>query len=811
MKIDSRAKNHILYYIVGFIILLSVALVTVHFLNLTGSIPWGSDTNGHLYKAQRLYETLKEGQWFLNYDAYWYNGIQPFRYWAPVPYYIIGLFNFFVEDIQRAYDLFLVFIFVFGGIAFVLWGKDLKRPKLGILLGILWFFVTNNIRVLYAEGNLPFVMVTTCAPYIFLFYIRALHRPRRKDLILLALMMAFITVNHAMLTAMTGITLFLYGLIWALQNKAYKNVIRALSCAAIGIFLMSFWLLPAFKGGIMSLTSEAAIEVMKSLSYPISISLNVFKRIGQLDIYYFGLAFAFVMLFGLIFTYKKNQVPYWVATIIFIGTTPIVLPILSKLPFGQLLWMYRFTSLAMCMIFIGILMWKNLRKSLLYFMICLVAIDSFSNYALLGHKTELAPELKEALESAIDVTSSRVALLDLSRSDSYPSYYFVYNEQNKRVKQVYGWAWQGAATSENIVTLNTALEESFYGILFDRALEIGADTLIIPENLIKKPEEMRYWASKVGYELIAQNNSYRIYKYPIYESYGTKATYSGLLIGDKSKNLEYLFPICIKGESDYIDDYTVEMLTEYEAIFLSGYKWHNRSKAEELIKEAARKGTKVVLDTVGQSNPLFDVSIQPIAIKEGLGTLHYKGKKISPTKLPLGYEDFRVNFIAQDLQEQEENYTVVESQKLNYVYEHEPNIYTLALNLPYYAYLTKDKDVLFILEDLLGLEAYELPKRKVVPITIEEETLHIKAEVGTIIPIAYLDVLSSTNEEIGIEEKNNLIVLKQAEVTLEVEDTTSVIGWCGSITAFIMLIGLVWWGKGKEEIDKLREGDVFDI
>ncbi len=49
-----------------------------------------------------------------------------------------------------------------------------------------------------------------------------------------------------------------------------------------------------------------------------------------------------------------------------------------------------------------------------------------------------------------------------------PAIFSTYNNQGKELQQTFGWAWQGATTADNIVWINTALTEEYYGYMFDR-------------------------------------------------------------------------------------------------------------------------------------------------------------------------------------------------------------------------------------------------------------------------------------------------------------------------------------------------------
>jgi uncharacterized membrane protein len=86
-------KTGRLVFLRNIFILFAAAVLTIAVINRTGRYPWGSDTYGHLFKGNILYDALKSGKLYLNYDENWYNGVQPYRYWAPLPYYILACIN----------------------------------------------------------------------------------------------------------------------------------------------------------------------------------------------------------------------------------------------------------------------------------------------------------------------------------------------------------------------------------------------------------------------------------------------------------------------------------------------------------------------------------------------------------------------------------------------------------------------------------------------------------------------------------------------------------------------------------------------
>ena len=212
--------------------------------------------------------------------------------------------------------------------------------------------------------------------------------------------MSILTLTHAMLSAMTGISLFILAFTDSIVNKRYLKNLFSLSYAFMGIMLSSFWLYPALKGGIMSIDKSAVADVMKDLTYPLTTSLNPLLRFSNIEVYYFGLAFAIVAVFGLLMSTKNERASFISALVVLLGTTKVALPVLQKLPMNQIFWMSRFTSIAMAMIIMAIIIWKRLRKSILVLLISIMIIDSASSFYVLGFNGQFSSSLSKTLDTA---------------------------------------------------------------------------------------------------------------------------------------------------------------------------------------------------------------------------------------------------------------------------------------------------------------------------------------------------------------------------------------------------------------------------
>lgn len=787
---NAKHKNEIILFIRNFIILVLFALATTVYVNRTGAYPWGSDTYGHLFKGNILYDSIMEGKFFLNYHESWYNGIQPFRYWAPLPYYLLALINMFTVDMIKTYNVFMSFAFILGGLGWLCWGYYLKRQNLALVFAILWFFVPDNLRVFYSEGNIPFVLINTLLPFVLLFCYKTVRGEGTISYLSLAALMGILTLTHAMLTAMVGIGLFIFAVIDSIITKRYNNNFIMLLYAFMGIMLSSFWLFPALKGGILSLDESAVSSVMESLTYPLSTSLNPLLRFKDFELYYFGLAFAAVAAFGLLFSSKKEKSTFIVGLIILLGTTKAALPLLLNLPLNQLFWMRRFTAIAMAMIIIGVLLWKNLRKSVLIAMIALLMLDSTVSFYVLGYNAQFRQEQSESLDNAVRVSTQRIAVLDSSHFGSFPSYYIPYNKNKGAKNQVFGWSWQGAATAQNIVMLNTALEMEYHDLMFDRALELGADTLIIKKSFITDFAIFDNTAAKAGYQKQGEDKSTITYKYPVSESFGTKVTYEGITIGDYATNAIYIFPKFTFGPSNYIDSYSYDELKSYKTIFLSGFKYKSRQNAEDLIIKLSSNGVKILVDAVGLEEKFLGVSQEPIIISKGFKDLYYKDEKLEFQSFPEEYSAWKTGFLHGI--DNKENYQIINHRIISYLgSKYNANLTFIGMNIPYFAFLTRDEAAVKILEDAFDMKAYEAPKREIQPVKIEQSgnTLRMTANMSDItVPVAALDAFIVQKGSYIVQ--NNLIHMESKELEIKIGYPYLSTGIIISFIFLLLIIGM---------------------
>lgn len=763
LNIKSRKKGVpvVIKLIFSILLMAAGAFILMFVLREKGYYISGNDAWGHFFKSDLMYRSILSGDYYPLHTNLWYNGLQPYRYWAPLPYYILAFFEWLAKgDIITTYYYFVGFSFFAGGCGWLLWGLSTRRMALCTFLGFMWFFLPDNIRVFFCEGNVPRIITAIIIPYLAYCIWLFVEKEKKITAVFITLLMSMMALSHLMISAMMGICTFIFLVFYVIANKKYLRAFQVIVSMLLGYAVIGIWLIPALIGGLVGMNQEASASVMESLTYALKSTLNPFTRItGVTDTYYYGISIISIAVIGIILANRKIKAGYYTNLIILLCTTPAMVPILSKLPLSQLLWMMRFTTIAYSFFMWSVIEWKNIKRYVTILLMALILIDCIPSFMLSRYYTQTKGSFRDELLIAKDITKQRVALMDLSMLGSYPSWELCTGEN--AIQYTYGWAWQGATTAPNIVMLNTAIENGKYEYLFDRCIELGNDTVIVLKELVAKAhmteEDLIEAALASNYYLYKETGQAYIFHMDTPESFGVVTKYKGFGIGKYVDEVAFPYPTFI-GSSHHIDDYTVEELAQYETIYLSGFEYHDRIKAESIITELADRGVRVVIDmdhipVVRETKRMYFLGVvaQSISFTDSFPTVTYKGEKMYFLNFPEDHYVWNTKYIegaAKVLGTV--NYY---DQELAFIGTNEnENIIFLGLNMFYYSLLTSDQNAFKILNDCFNAELYELPERTFVPIDIkyEKDRIIIDTPVENVnTTIAYQDNFVSDSKIIN--------------------------------------------------------------
>ncbi len=805
---------------------LLTAAVT-YFVWQSGSYPAGDDAMGYVYKGDVLYWEISRGNVYPLLDSMWYNGVENLRYQAPLPIYVLALCEALAMGSPFAgYLIFVGFIFLGGALVWLRIGCRHDRLGLGAFLGVLWFFMPNNLYALFAEGNLPRALSMLLLPWLVELIYTYLNKKKWQTLIgitLFFLMMVLCHLNYALCFLLA---VAVYCIINTMMYRGGRKCLQVLAAMGLSVLLAGIWVYPFLKSG---LTDTDSLVVMQGYFQSTLISLNPFYRVlhGAGGAFYFGIA-AFLLAFAGMFFGRKRSAPFFgCAVLILICTSSAMYPVLNKLQGHQYLWMLRYVSIALCMVLFGLLLWTSLKRNMLVFFSVLLVLDTVPSLPLLfgSYSGKTVEERLDAMEEetllgkAKAMTKQRLAVLDLGTLGATGA--FLTADYGKAVAGSFGADWQSADTSSNIVLLNEALETGRYLYVFDRCLELGNDTVLVRNSCLKngfKDEPaLDEAASRLGYELIEVQGEYRLYHKDTPESFGVITDYHALAIGEAVGTSTLGFPAMGEGWSANLNDYTFEELEQYEMLLLSGFTYTDKSAAEQLVLDLSEAGVRIVIAASGIPEDEYtgvvefmDVVCQPIQFRNGYPLLDTIDGVLDCSLFPSGYSEWKTEFLngLDECWGKLEESGDIELEFYGTVKNE--NIVVVGLNLFYYLSLTEDEAVEQLLSHAINISGNDLPGRELVPVELvrEADSITVRTNRDNVnTTLAWHDVFDTDGRA---WEKNNLTYVSNGETVIRLRYAyfregllLSLLGLVGSVLLYVM-VAAYWRRRYIQEAEILE-------
>lgn len=764
-KADIRRSYTFLQYVVSFAIISLVAFFAYHNIlapPLEQHYPWGSDTWGHLFKAEYLYHEILKGNYYPQFTEYWYNGSQPFRYWAPLPYYLVALLRVFTGDIFIAGNYFIFVCALFGGLSWLFFaGRIGLWPS--TMAGIIWVIWLDNVRVAFSEGNLPRVLATALLPLVIVTFLQILEKRNSYfHIIATVVLIHLVVLCHAMIGAVYCLSLSLFAFfLWVFRGCQLKDCLRGVLVLAGGIATAAWWLLPSLTGSITEIDAEAIKSTIQFVSP--TISMNPYHRFTNRETFYWGISL--ILAVGVTFLTWRSKPP-WAKSLTICGILLVLITFPSMrlfyliLPLSHLLWPLRFSSFAALALLASSFTFnmpeqhQRVIKSsyvisfLFIGLFTAILIDCLFSVRLIAHTGGKSFNLMQSAELLKTTPGWRVATIDLSRLESAPS--FVFSEVTGR-EQVFGWAWQGAVTSNNIMLLNTGLEYQYYPFLFRSCVYLGATDLIVKDDVIKDTEAFNEVARHAGYRYQATFNGISVW-HSVDQPYLVEKKTKCLVVGKYAGMIALQFPEVEMGSSKYIDDYQLEYLKKYPTVIFTGAEWRSKTKAEKIVTDYTASGGRAFIELAGMPKNVLAKQPEFLGVYgeavslQGQLKIFGDGINISlqpfSTKIPVW-----TSYVPQELDEVEMKFTYYGNPAPVYGYKllGDNKVFFLGGNIAYHAFLTGDPFALSLLRDIFGLSTgYTMGE--VVPLKDYRATkrgyemsFQAERDFEAIVPVAALD------------------------------------------------------------------------
>ena len=384
-------------------------------------------------------------------------------------------------------------------------------------------------------------------------------------------------------------------------------------------------------------------------------TINPFERLTRgFENFYFGFAALVIIIFGILFGYKKSRTGFVTGLIILLMTTKSAYAVLKHLPGSQYLWMLRFISIALCMILMSFLMWDRLKKPLVLMLCVLLVVDTIPSLSLIvGEHNDISVQERMAarqdstlISNAQTITKQRLALMDESILGATGSW--LVSDYGNPVDATFGAGREAANTSTNIVNLNKAFAQGDFLYVFDRCLELGDDSVLIKKTFLKQYnnslEDLEAAANVLGYKRVEQNSDYILYHIETPDNWGDVSSYRAVAIGSGAAAISMQFPAVETADSANLNDYTYEELAGYKEVFLNGFTYDDKETAEDLVLRLSRAGVKVIIYADGipqdkrtHSQNFLGVTCSSITFHNGYPDMDTRIGTIYPDMFPQGH------------------------------------------------------------------------------------------------------------------------------------------------------------------------------
>lgn len=782
MKVTVRVVHRVSNYITSIVLSVAIAACVGVFLYVSGLYLHGDAVYAQLYKLDAVAASMREGALFPLYAGNWYNGYEIFRFSPPTVYIIIVMLSgIFDADFHIGICIFYGIMAFVSMMGFFLFGVKQRKIVAAFFAGIAFLLLPSTFTAVILEGSLDVVMGLALIPCILYFLHSFITWKNRLAILPFSVMMCLLVLSHYILAIAFGGVLVIYLIFYAIAVKEWKFGTAAIGNILMVYLVMGYFLYPALSGGLLSRVHSSQWDVELSLGIPILV----------------------IAIVGLVTTDRKRFAGFFLTIVFCVLSFSVMEPVRKLISSPTLQRSYWYLISITAVLLFTLLFWDRLRILFLLIALCVMVGEGLplmmslqeGDYALQDSEALIDDYL---LAEAASWTDNRIALMDMATLGAFPQWYFA----RQGVDSMFGWDYENAMTVQNQTSLNEAFFDGFYDYMFDRLLLYGNDTAVILKSLLEEGayENLVAAAGRSGYEVVAENENVIVFKETAVEgAYGVITSYENLAIGENAYYISYIYPSFGYGASSCIEDYTIEELSQYHKLYLSGFTYREKEKAENMLKELSTKGTEVYIDmqhipvnNITGKNEFMDAYAQFVQFIEDFPVLENDNGNQFKLDFQAGrYSVWDTVYVSGCEDVIKETAYEDKSHLVYWGQNHDPNVTFMGFNLVYYYLTTHNQDLKRFLDEAMSLSSEDLPQPVIVPIQVEKNSARItvRAQDDRVnCNIAGVDALESDRI---ITMQENLLVVNQGDTTLRIVHTGHREGMILSIFG-IVILGIMW-------------------
>lgn len=742
----------------------------------------GASIYGQFYKIEAMLEGFAQGRIYPLYTEQWYNGYEIFRCTSPVPYLCAAVLVRLSGSMDMGIAMFygaLAFLAMWG---FLLFGMKWKKLPAAGLTGTAFLLSAPVLYAAAGNGSLDILFAMALLPWLMCSAMDFLEHQNRKALLPFCILMALLAASHYILSIVFGMVFLLYLFLRIVIRRSWKHETALAGNLVLSYVLMAYFLYPAITGGIFT---------------------RDYSAIGEWNLKAGG-AMLLIAAAGLFLT-ERSRAAGFVITVLAVGLSfDVFEPVRRLLPSEALQKPYWYLIVGTVFGLVMLLRWERLRMTILVLLLGLLIGEG----SALLLTTEDGAKVRKAdnavienylIDEAVHMTDNRIAVLDDGLLGDSIHYYIAL----QGVKSMYGWDVENGLTTREQLNLAEAFTDGFYEYLFGATFLYGNDVVVVVKRLLTDQtawEQLLAAAARRGYVTAAENENALVLKAEqVTSPYGVISTYENLAIGEHANSIAYIYPSFEVGHSRCLEDYTVEELAEYKRLYLSGFTYREKTKAESLLREAADKGVRIYIDMqhipknkLTGKNEFMNIYAQFIQFTEDFPVLSTNSgnqfKLSFQTTTDTTWNTVYVSGCTEVLKE-----AAYEKKKhLAYLGRgRDENITFMGFNLAFYYLAVQNKDLRVFLDEVFEIEEDTAPVLELIPIELKASM----KEIRIVSPrdhvncnIAAVDALIPDRI---ISQQESMWVVNENETVFEIERSDSAEGLLLSAIG-LMGMALLW-------------------
>lgn len=792
-------------FVMSLLLYLFAAVMLFWVLSKSGTYTEGENTMYHLYRADTLLNTWKNGSPFLWYDSSIYNGTELLRYSGILPVCFMAAIEWIMGNAATAYCVTTAIVFFLSAV--MIYTISLKQGNtshiISFFVGFIWFFFPMNLYIWFVEGNIPGGMALVLIIPILYYNVKMyLKEGMKKYWVFSAIWMSILALTEETYAIMFLILLCLLLIVLSFMGKTFKRGLLCLGGCLIGLGLAGFWFIPAMTGNIQyNVVSESFNTNFQSLVK----SLNFYERLNEGSAFlYIGIAACLLAVFQMLFGKNETKGSAIAFLMVFILSSTAFCNVIRHLYLASFFKMLYICAITCSVLIVDFTGWITLKRWIYGVLTVLLALDCLPSLPVIyqnlsGITANERMSMEETytwINEAKKYSNNRIAVMDNGTLSSMSCWLVTENGN----KNVFGSGWDSSSTQQNTRMLNQALQDGHYLYMFDRLYSYGTDSVIVRVDQMQNGdqediEKLDEAGNRLGYSCVKENQEYRLYELNTNEVYGTSTEYQYLAIGSDGENICETFPSFMLADSSNLSEYTFDDLKGYKVIYLTGFTYENKDEAEKLIERLSENGVRIIISADGipkdrttHDQNFLGLQCQPIQFRYGFPEMDTVDGVFDTKLFPYEYQKWETVYI-NGLDNVMGSVTADDSTLPFFGTVKNDNIYVIGFRLTQFYGLTNDEKIGDLLNRSFDVSSDDIPTRTTVSLSVNEDSNGIEihsSELNVLTGYAYVPCMKIEGK---YEVINHLIVMKGNDLKITYKMSHSqIIGMILSIIGIIMLL-----------------------